>query len=638
MLVDLGRNDLSRVCRPGTVHVERFLEAERYSHVTHLVSEVAGELLPGAPAFDLLRASLPGGHRRGAPKVRAMQIISELEGYARGPYAGAVGYALPDGDLDTCIAIRTVVLDGGLARLQAGRRDRRRLRPGGRARGVPEQARRARGGARPGGGRPVILLVDNYDSFTYNLAHLLQELGAEVTVLRNDEIDADGRSGSRRSHLVISPGPGRPDGRGRHARDRAPARAADADARRLPRPPGDRRGVRRRGRPGQALMHGKASPVDPRRRRASSRACPSRSRPAATTRSPRRRVPDCARGLARRTEDGEVMAVRHRELPVDGIQFHPESVLTPGRACAGDATSWRACDERPGGARAAARRTRPDPRRGARRDGRGHARRGDRRRRSAASSIALRLKGETADEIAGCAEAMREHVLAVHPQARRPRRHRRDGRRRGRDVQHLHRGRARRRRRRSGRGEARQPRRVVPSGSADVLEALGFDLELPPAADRATRSTSSGSASCSRPPTTRPCATPRPVRRELAARTVFNVLGPLTNPAGARAQVVGVYSPELVPTIADVLARLGARRAFVVHGAGGIDELSPAGPEPRLRGRRTARCTAARSTRSTSAFRAATRTTSGRLARRERGDDPRDLRRRAGRRSARRCS
>ena len=120
MLVDLGRNDLSRVCAAGTVRVVRFLEAERYSHVTHLVSEVAGELSPGRTGFDLLRACFPAGTVSGAPKVRAMQIISELEGYRRGPYAGAVGYALPDGSLDTCIAIRTVILADGLARLQAG--------------------------------------------------------------------------------------------------------------------------------------------------------------------------------------------------------------------------------------------------------------------------------------------------------------------------------------------------------------------------------------------------------------------------------------------------------------------------------------------------------------------------------------
>ena len=120
MLVDLGRNDLSRVCRHGTVRVGRLLEPERYSHVTHLVSEVTGELLPQLNAFDLLRACFPAGTVSGAPKVRAMQLISELEGYRRGPYAGAVGYALPDGALDTCIAIRTIVLADGVAHLQAG--------------------------------------------------------------------------------------------------------------------------------------------------------------------------------------------------------------------------------------------------------------------------------------------------------------------------------------------------------------------------------------------------------------------------------------------------------------------------------------------------------------------------------------
>ena len=125
MLVDLGRNDLSRVCAAGTVRVERFLEPERFSHVTHLVSEVAGELRDGVGPFDLLRACFPAGTVSGAPKVRAMQIVTELEGRRRGPYAGAVGYVLPPagegrGTLDTCIAIRTIVLHEGVARLQAG--------------------------------------------------------------------------------------------------------------------------------------------------------------------------------------------------------------------------------------------------------------------------------------------------------------------------------------------------------------------------------------------------------------------------------------------------------------------------------------------------------------------------------------
>jgi anthranilate synthase component 1 len=120
MLVDLGRNDLSRVCRAGSVKVERFMEAERFSHVTHLVSEVTGELQDGIGPFDVLRACFPAGTVSGAPKVRAMQLITELEGFRRGPYGGAVGYAMPGGDLDTCIAIRTIVLHDGIAHLQAG--------------------------------------------------------------------------------------------------------------------------------------------------------------------------------------------------------------------------------------------------------------------------------------------------------------------------------------------------------------------------------------------------------------------------------------------------------------------------------------------------------------------------------------
>jgi anthranilate synthase component 1 len=120
MLVDLGRNDLSRVCRPGTVRLARYLEPERFSHVTHLVSEVVGELEADVSHFDLLRACFPAGTVSGAPKVRAMQLISELERYRRGPYGGAVLYALPGEAIDACLAIRTIVLDEGVALLQAG--------------------------------------------------------------------------------------------------------------------------------------------------------------------------------------------------------------------------------------------------------------------------------------------------------------------------------------------------------------------------------------------------------------------------------------------------------------------------------------------------------------------------------------
>jgi anthranilate phosphoribosyltransferase len=191
--------------------------------------------------------------------------------------------------------------------------------------------------------------------------------------------------------------------------------------------------------------------------------------------------------------------------------------------------------------------------------------------------VALRMKGETPDEIAGFAEAIREQAVVVRPQ--------RDdlvdvvgtG---GDGHQTLNISTAAALlAAAAGAGVAKHGNRAVSSasGSADVLEALGFDVELP--AERISRSIDELGFGFMFAPAHHPgFRHAAPVRRELATRTVFNVLGPLTNPADARAQIVGVYEAALVPTIAEALVRLDARRAFVVHGAYGVDELSPAGP------------------------------------------------------------
>ena len=191
--------------------------------------------------------------------------------------------------------------------------------------------------------------------------------------------------------------------------------------------------------------------------------------------------------------------------------------------------------------------------------------------------VALRAKGETADEIAGCAEAMREHVLRVNPK----RNDLVDIVGTGGDGANTYNISTAAALVAAGAGAAiaKHGNRAASSasGAADVLEALGFRLELPPARiEQSIDELGFGFLFAqAHHPAMKYAA---PVRRELATRTVFNVLGPLTNPAGARALMLGVYSPALTRTLANALVQLGAERAYVVHGAGGIDELSPCGP------------------------------------------------------------
>jgi anthranilate synthase component 1 len=120
MLVDLGRNDLGRVCDSGTVQPESLMQIEKYSHVMHIVSRLSGTLREDLDMFDLMRATFPAGTVTGAPKIRAMEIITDLEGEARGPYAGAVGYFGRQGDMDLCITIRTLIMRGKEYFAQAG--------------------------------------------------------------------------------------------------------------------------------------------------------------------------------------------------------------------------------------------------------------------------------------------------------------------------------------------------------------------------------------------------------------------------------------------------------------------------------------------------------------------------------------
>ena len=120
MLLDLGRNDIGRLSVPGSVRVTQLMDVERYSHVMHMVSHVEGEVQPGVSCYDAIRATFPAGTVSGAPKIRAMEIIAELEEDERGPYAGALGYFGFGGNMETAITIRTIVMQDGGASVQAG--------------------------------------------------------------------------------------------------------------------------------------------------------------------------------------------------------------------------------------------------------------------------------------------------------------------------------------------------------------------------------------------------------------------------------------------------------------------------------------------------------------------------------------
>ena len=249
MLVDLARNDLGRVARAGTIRVNPSRQVERYSHVMHLVSGVTGELAPGRDAFDLFASAFPAGTLVGAPKVRAMQIIDELEPVGRGLYGGAVGYFGSErlhgpGDHDPNDRVRKRQLP-----LPGGRRDRRRQRSGsrvrrghGQERGAPARARARRGDAV----NARLLLIDNYDSFTYNLVQAFLVLGAEVERAPQRLHHGRGSRGlSSRLTSCVSPGPGTPSEAGISVADHQGFRRTSADPGRLPRPPGAGRSLRR---------------------------------------------------------------------------------------------------------------------------------------------------------------------------------------------------------------------------------------------------------------------------------------------------------------------------------------------------------------------------------------------------------
>lgn len=454
----------------------------------------------------------------------------------------------------------------------------------------------------------MILVIDNYDSFTYNLVQLLAALGADVRVERNDALSAVEALALKPAGIVISPGPGTPADAGISADVvRAAVEAGvpvlgvclghqviaeifGGTVCRAPKPVHGKTDEITHD--GVALFAGIPSPFTATRYHSLCVEADSIAEPIV---------------VQARTADGVVQGVRHRDLPVFGVQFHPESVLTPegGKLLAnfldvcGEVPLGRAAEEAPAAIAAAGGTARSSARlaevvtiggainrvtqgdslaegeaelvMGLLMDGEATP------AQISALVVAMRMKGETVDEIVGFARAMRERATPVRPTVARYI----DTCGTGGDGLHTFNVSTTTALVVAGAGVpvAKHGNRAVSSsaGSADVLEALGVDITLD----------ASGMARCidecgigflfaqSLHASMRHAGAPR---REIGIRTVFNILGPLTNPAGATRQLLGVYDARLAPVMAEVAGRLGAERVLVVNGHPGMDEVSASGP------------------------------------------------------------
>lgn len=453
----------------------------------------------------------------------------------------------------------------------------------------------------------MILVIDNYDSFTYNLVQLLAALGAEVRVERNDALSAADALALAPAGIVISPGPGTPDDAG-ISRDviRAAATAgvpllgvclghqciADVFGGSICRSPKPVHGKTDQiAHDGAGLFAGIESPFTATRYHS---LCVQDDS-----------VPDILEVVAH-TPDGVIMGLRHRELPIYGVQFHPESVLTPqgtkllanfldvaGEVPRADAASGvpATLSAAGGSQRASAASAQVTGIGGAiGRVSNGGSLSEDEAQlvmgtimdgeatpaQISALVVGMRMKGETVDEITGFARAMRERVTPVHPTTA----HYIDTCGTGGDGLHTFNistttafvvaG--------AGVSVAKHGNRAVSSaaGSADVLEALDVDVTLG-AAEMARCVDECGVGFLFAQSLHASMRHAGPVRKDIGIRTVFNILGPLTNPAGAKRQLLGVYDPRLAPVMAEVAGRLGAERVLVVHGHPGMDEVSASG-------------------------------------------------------------
>ncbi len=432
----------------------------------------------------------------------------------------------------------------------------------------------------------MIAVIDNYDSFTWNLVQYIADLGAEVSVFRNDAISVEDLAHRNPSGIVISPGPGGPDNAGnslaviRAFGNRVPILGVCLGHQCIAQAFGGRVVH------AQSLMHGKTSRIRHNGKGIFSMV----ENPMTATRyhslAVERGTLPVELEVCAESEDGEIMGVRHVENPVFGVQFHPESILTQSGMRLLENFLSLIDPSRPvfrefGNIREAIAAV--SGRKNLSADGMRDAMRmimgGDASPAQIASFLScLSMKGETITEIAAAADVMRQKAVRILPPA---------GKKvldtcgTGGDragtfnisttVAFVAAG--------AGVAVAKHGNRSVTSrsGSADVLEALGMDLNSDPSLVQRALDVA-GITFMFAPRFHAAMKYAIGPRREIAIRTIFNILGPISNPAGVKRQVVGVYSEELGDTYARVLAESGHHHAFVVHGTDGLDEVSLAAP------------------------------------------------------------
>ncbi|MDM8528430.1 bifunctional anthranilate synthase component II/anthranilate phosphoribosyltransferase [Anaerolineales bacterium HSG24] len=439
----------------------------------------------------------------------------------------------------------------------------------------------------------MILVIDNYDSFTYNLVQYLGELGCELEVRRNDAVTLDEIASMKPSHILISPGPGVPDNAGislalvERFHKEIPILGVCLGHQVIGQAFGGKI-VR-----AKQLMHGKVSQISHNGQELFYNV----PNPFTATRYHSllvEELPDCLEVIARHKDGNEIMGLRHKEYPVVGVQFHPESILTEyGHAMLRNFLQGQTGTTAQPVATNKERIMTIHIKEGIDKIVQGQSlnaaeaeaimaqiMEGDATSAQIGSYLtALRMKGETVEEITGSARAMRD--VSVKVQTQTPPAELVDTCGTGGDrsgtfnisttTAFVVAG--------TGQKVAKHGNRAATSksGSADVLAALGVNLDLSPElVARAIDEVGIGFIfAVKHHPAMRHAIGPR---RELGVRTIFNILGPLTNPAGAQTQIIGVYDKSITEPMAKVLGELGVKSAFVVHGYGGLDELTTTGP------------------------------------------------------------